>query len=95
MWEVHYHPKVVNDLDYLGKAAATRILKIIDECIVHGSPDQLVKPLRNELAGCRRIKTGDNRIVYQVNVKKHRISILAVGPRRDEAVYKRTRKRMT
>lgn len=94
MWKVEYHPEVKNDLTSLGKAAAARILKVIDKKIEKGSPDQLGKPLRNELAGCRRIRTGDNRIVYQVNVKEHRIFILAVGPRDRGKVYKTSGKRI-
>ncbi|MGN2411628.1 type II toxin-antitoxin system RelE family toxin [Pseudomonas syringae] len=66
-WSVRFHPDVDQDLKQLGTAEARRILKVIRERIAQGEPDKIGKPLRGALAGFRRIRTGDVRIVYRVN----------------------------
>jgi mRNA-degrading endonuclease RelE of RelBE toxin-antitoxin system len=47
------------------------------------------KPLRGPLAGCRskRIGGSENRIVYHHRVEEDEVIILAIGRRRDDAVY--------
>lgn len=87
VWGVIYHPEVQGDLDQLGSAAANRILDVIEERVVNGEPDKSGKPLRASLAGCRRIRTGDTRIVYRVNGRAIQVLIVAVGVRRDAEVY--------
>lgn len=86
-WNVIYHPEVKDDLDQLGSAVAIRILAAIKERIANGEPDKSGKPLRGTLSGCRRIRTGDTRIVYRVNGQKIQVLIIAVGARRDKEVY--------
>ncbi|WP_435605898.1 type II toxin-antitoxin system RelE family toxin [Pseudomonas knackmussii] len=86
-WEVIYHPEVVSDLDQLGSVEARRILRAIQERIVDGEPDKIGKPLRTSLAGCRRIRVGNTRIVYRVDGAEIRVLIIAVGARRDDEVY--------
>ncbi|MCF5824618.1 type II toxin-antitoxin system RelE family toxin, partial [Pseudomonas syringae] len=66
-WSVRFHPDVDQDLKQLGTAEARRILKVIRERIAQGEPDKIGKPLRGALAGFRRIRTGDVRIIYRVN----------------------------
>ena len=87
-WEVRYHPEVQGDLDSLGGAIARRVLQVIDERIARGEPNKTGKPLRQELAGCRRIRTGDVRIVYRVYEDRIRVVVVAVGPRRDARVHR-------
>jgi mRNA interferase RelE/StbE len=87
VWNVIYHPEVKDDLDQLGSAVAIRILTVIKERIANGEPGKSGKPLRGTLAGCRRIRTGDTRIVYRVNGEKIQVLIIAVGARRDKEVY--------
>jgi mRNA interferase RelE/StbE len=94
VWGVNYHPEVQGDLDQLGSAAANRILDVIEERIIHGEPDKSGKPLRASLAGCRRIRTGDTRIVYRVDGRAIQVLIVAVGARRDEEVYGAAEKRL-
>lgn len=86
-WHVIYHPEVQQDLTRLGSAAAKRILDVIEERIRDGEPDKLGKPLRGALAGCRRIRTGNTRIVYRVDGDAIQVLIAAVGARRDDEVY--------
>ncbi|MBO1539665.1 type II toxin-antitoxin system RelE/ParE family toxin [Pseudomonas sp. OA65] len=93
-WDVIYHPEVQDDLDQLGAAAANRILDVIEARIMNGEPDKTGKPLRASLAGCRRIRTGDTRIVYRVDGKAIQVLIVAVGARRDKEVYDAAERRL-
>ena len=91
MWNVIYHQEVESDLEILGYGEARRILKAIDERIVNGEPDKA--PLSGDLAGCRRMRVGNTRIVYQIQKKKIEVFIIAVGNRKDELIYKMAKKR--
>ncbi|WP_434705167.1 type II toxin-antitoxin system RelE/ParE family toxin [Pseudomonas sp. Z1-12] len=93
-WGVIYHPEVQDDLDQLGAAAANRILDVIEARIMNDEPDKTGKPLRASLAGCRRIRTGDTRIVYRVDGKAIQVLIVAVGARRDKEVYDAAERRL-
>ncbi|MBC3363475.1 type II toxin-antitoxin system RelE/ParE family toxin [Pseudomonas sp. SWRI154] len=93
-WGIIYHPEVQDDLDQLGAAAANRILDVIEERIMNGEPDKTGKPLRASLAGCRRVRTGDTRIVYRVDGKAIQVLIVAVGARRDKEVYDAAERRL-
>jgi mRNA interferase RelE/StbE len=93
MWNVIYHQEVESDLEILGYGEVRRILKAIDERIVNGEPDKAGKPLSGDLAGCRRMRVGNTRIVYQIKQKKIEVFIIAVGNRKDELVYKMAKKR--
>jgi mRNA interferase RelE/StbE len=86
-WAVIYHRQVEQDLLRLGRAEARAILKVIEERIIQGEPDKLGKPLLGQLSGCRRIRTGQTRIIYKVNQNKIEIFIIAVGMRRDDEIY--------
>ena len=94
VWGVVYHPEVRDDLDQLGAAGANRILDVIEERIINGEPDKSGKPLRASLAGCRRIRAGDTRIVYRVDGKAIQVLIVAVGARRDKEVYDAAERRV-
>ena len=87
-WIVEYHRDVESDLKALGPAEAIRALKAIDQRIRLGSPDKAGKPLRGDLVACRRLRVGPIRIVYKVNSANNRILVLAIGPRRDDKVYR-------
>lgn len=93
-WNVIYHREVVGDLKELGRSEARAALKTIEERIRDGEPDMIGKPLSGELAGCRRIRTGDLRIVYRVDAGIVEVLIIAVGPRRNYEVYRSASKRV-
>jgi len=88
VWIVEYHPSVVRDLQSVSTAGARAIVKAIDARIYRGEPHKSGKPLSGDLAGCRRIRVSDMRIIYQVDTRAHRVVILAVGMRRQDEVYK-------
>lgn len=92
--KVIYHHEVADDLDALGCYQARAVLKTIETRIRDGEPDKTGKPLSGELAGCRRIRTGDVRIVYRVCAGIIEVLIVAVGPRRNDEVYRIARRRV-
>ena len=94
MWKAIYHSEVEYDLKLLGYAEALRILKAIDERIIKGEPDKLGKPLSGDLAGYRRIRIGNTRIVYKATKKEIEVFIIAAGVRRDDHVYQSAKKRV-
>ena len=93
MWKVIYHQETEGDLDLLGYAEARRILNAIDARILKGEPHKTGKPLSGNLAGCRRIRIGNTRIVYKINPQNSEVVIIAIGPRKDEIIYQMARKR--
>jgi mRNA interferase RelE/StbE len=93
-WVVIYHADVKRDLTELGASRAQKVLTAIEERIINGEPDKSGKPLKGELAGYRRIRTGDTRIVYRISKGKVEIFIIAIGNRRDEEVYDLALKRL-
>jgi mRNA interferase RelE/StbE len=93
IWTVRFHPEVENDLQQLGRAEAQRVLRVVRERIAGGEPDKLGKPLRGVLAGCRRIRTGEVRIVYRINGTEI-VLVLCIGARRDDEVYEAAYKRV-
>ena len=86
-WCVIYHDEVAADLEAIGQFEARIILKVIEKRIKNGEPDKLGKALSGQLAGCRRIRTGSTRIVYRINAEVIEVLIVAVGQRKDSAVY--------
>lgn len=92
-WSVWFHPEIQNDLDQLGKTEAKRVFKVIRDRITAGEPDKAGRALSGVLAGFRRIRTGDLRIIYKV-VAKEVILIACVGARRDEEVYEAAARRV-
>lgn len=83
IWRVIYHHAVFDGLRMLGDAQARAVLKVITKRIKNGEPDKLGKPLIGRLAGYRRIRTGNTRVVYRVNAEAIEVLIIAVGQRRD------------
>ena len=93
-WYVIYHHEVAADLESIGPSEARNILQVIEKRIINGEPDMLGKTLSNQLAGCRRIRTGNMRIVYRINAAVVEVLIVAVGQRKDSAVYMATANRV-
>ena len=92
---VNFLPEVEEDLRSLGHVRANRVLDVIEKRIVNGDPEHTGKPLRHKLKGLRRIRTGDTRIVYQIIKNKIEVLVVAVGPRRNDEIYKAVEKRIT
>lgn len=94
IWKVKFHPEVQNDFRALGRVEARNLMAVINSRIANGEPDKLGKPLHGALAGYKRMRTGDTRIVYRVDKGKIEILIIAVGMRRDDEVYEKAGRRV-
>jgi mRNA interferase RelE/StbE len=92
-WTVLYHPDVREDFRRLGRTEARIIQRVIDERLARGEPEKSGKPLACDLAGYRRLRTGQTRIVYRVDAKHIEVLVIAVGQRRDDEVYETAQKR--
>lgn len=58
------------------------------------APESYGKPLAGKLAGCRRLRVGDYRVVYQIENQRIIVTIICIGARRDEEVYAEAARRM-
>ena len=91
-WKLIYHRDVVEDLERVGRAAARRIVQTIDVKLTK-APLSFGAPLAGNLAGFRKLRIGDYRVVYQVREQQVIVFVLAVGHRRDMEVYRTALKR--
>ena len=92
-WAIFYHHDFGEDLEYVGPAAARRIMRAIDTKLTQ-APLQFGSPLSGNLADFRKLRIGDYRVVYQVAAEKITVYVLAAGPRRDKGIYRSAAKRM-
>lgn len=91
-WKLIYHGDVVEDLERVGRAAARRIVRTIDDRLTQ-APLSYGTPLAGNLAGFRKLRIGDYRVVYQVREQHVIVFVLAVGHRRDMEIYRTALKR--
>ena len=94
VWKVIYDHNARQDLSNLGRPRAQKILRVVDDRIINVEPDKTGKPLAGNLAGYRRIRTGDTHIVFKEIEGRIHIFIIAIGSRRDEEVYEIAVKRL-
>ncbi len=87
IWKVLYHPEVDKDLRRIGKSRAKRAIKAIDEKLLT-EPESFGAPLRKGLAGLRKLRVGDIRIVYRVEQERIEVLVITIGKRADGDVYK-------
>jgi mRNA interferase RelE/StbE len=92
-WAIFYHPEVRDDFRRLGRTEAKAIQKVIDERLARGEPNKIGKSLSGDLAGYRRLRTGQTRIVYRADGKRIEVLVIAVGLRRDDEVYEKAQRR--
>lgn len=78
-YRVEYHEKVEReDIPALGSVTKDRVRKAIETKLII-APDIFGKPLRRSLAGRRKLRVGDYRIIYRV--EKMLVKILVIGHR--------------
>ncbi len=83
LFEVEYLESVVKeDIPDLPKTMRSRIKTAI-ETRLSVDPIGLGKPLRYSFVGHRRIRIGNYRIVYRVNMEKHSILIVLIKHRKN------------
>ena len=92
--DIQYLPEIKDDLKEIGQANARKVKQVIEDRFINGEPHKSGKPLRKELAGCRRIRTGNIRIIYRVDQNVVSVLIIAIGLRRDSECYAKAEERL-
>jgi mRNA interferase RelE/StbE len=83
LYRIDYLESVVKeDIPVLPKTMRQLIRKAIEERLTT-DPIGLGKPLRYSLIGHRRLRVGDYRIVYRIDLKKHLVLIVLIKHRKD------------
>jgi len=83
MFEIRYHDRVASDdLPNLPSAMRSRIRAAIEQRLMV-DPISFGKPLRYALRGHRRLRVGDWRIVYRVDVAQRVVFVVAIDHRKD------------
>lgn len=87
---IRYHYAVEgHDIPRLSREWRVRIRRAIESKLtVH--PDIFGKPLRRSLAGCRKLRVGDYRVIFTLSAFE--VMVWAIGHRRD--VYALLEKRV-
>jgi len=91
-WTIEFTPKAGKALARLGKEAETRVFTFMRERVAGLSdPRTLGEPLKDpRFAGLWRYRTGDYRVLCDIQDEKVKILVVVVGNRRE--VYNRKRK---
>ncbi len=84
LFEPKYHPEVARDISGFPQNIKLRIRKAIEDRLIL-DPVKFCEPLRRGLAGFRKLRVGDYRVIYQVQGRI--VVILKIGHRRE--VYKK------
>ena len=83
VFQIEYLESVVDkDIPALPKTMRIRIKNAI-ETRLSIDPIGLGKPLRYSFTGHRRIRVGDYRIVYRMDMSKHTIVVVLIKHRKD------------
>nr|WP_275039478.1 type II toxin-antitoxin system RelE/ParE family toxin [Wolbachia endosymbiont of Glossina morsitans morsitans] len=77
---VHSNNFTERDFLNLPNTIRSRITKTINERLTT-DPIKFGKPLRGRLKGYRRIRVSDYRIIYTVNIAKHKVFVATAGHR--------------
>lgn len=83
LYTIEYLESVVEeDIASLPKNAKRQVQKAIEDRL-KVDPVGFGKPLRYSLKGHRRLRVGDYRIVYRIEVENNRVLIIAIKHRKD------------
>lgn len=89
-YDVYYRPEVREDLDDVPGNMESRIQRTIEERLMT-HPHQYGQRLRQSLHNHWRLRTGDYRIVYEIDREEESVIIWAILHRKD--VYGEVEKR--
>ncbi len=85
-----YHPLVAEDIKGIPRNLKNRIRNSIEKRLLI-DPIRAGRPLRQSLVGHRKMRVGDYRIIYRVELDA--IIVLKIGHRKD--VYNKVKSRLT
>jgi len=89
MNEIHYLPKIVDDLSHISSPIKKDIRKAIEEKLTT-APAFFGKPLQFSLRGLRSMRIGDYRVIFQLSGKVVYVVLIA----HRSVAYKTVEKRM-
>lgn len=79
-YAVVFAPSAVRQLEKLSRHVALRVTNAIDGLV----NDPLAgKPLQGQLKGCRSLRVGDYRVIYQVQSRLVQVEIIRIADRRE------------
>jgi mRNA interferase RelE/StbE len=90
IYRLIYHPLVAEDIKNLPQNIKTRIRNAIEKRLMI-DPVKAGRPLRQSLAGHRKMRVGDFRVIYRL--KFDTIIVLKIGHRKD--VYAKVKSRLS
>jgi len=79
--KIVFKKSVIKELKRLGAAESLRVALAIAEDL--SDQPERHKPLSGDLAGLRRMRVGDIRVVFAIRNSPERVIVLRVGHRRD------------
>lgn len=82
-WNVELSKSALKALERLGKRTSSRILDRLGELEDDENPlrHKDVRPLEGKLKGFYRLRSGEYRIIFELDSSDRRIGILAIVPR--------------
>jgi mRNA interferase RelE/StbE len=81
IYDIVYHEQVVShDIPHIGTSWKKEIRRAIETKLV-SAPEVFGIPLRNTLKGYRKLRVGDYRVIFSIELKK--VKIFAIGHRAD------------
>ena len=87
MWSIRIHPLVYSeDLKRLDSSVQREVLRTLRKRL-SVDPKAYGEPLRGELAGLWKLRTGDYRVIYRLVEQRVEVLVLKIGIRRDFEVY--------
>jgi mRNA interferase RelE/StbE len=89
IYRLLYHPLVAEDIERMPQNLKNRIENALQTRLLV-DPIKAGRPLRQSLAGHRKMRVGDYRIIYRV--KDNMIIVLKIGHRKD--VYNKVTPRL-
>ncbi len=88
VWKIHIHKLVLSeDFRSINHSDQRLILKSIRKKL-SVDPHNYGKPLLGELKGYWRLRCGDYRAIYRINLEAIEVLVIKIGIRRDEQVYR-------
>jgi len=85
VYELAFHPEAAKDLARLNADVRQRILNKV-QWLLENIEEIQHKPLTAQWEGTYRLRVGDYRVIYAIDRKHERLTVYAVGHRRE--IYK-------